>query len=252
MIEDLALVFMAAAVGALVGLTGVGGGAVMTPALILLFGVSPVTAVATDLVFALVTKIVSGVIHNKAGVVDWTALKKMWLGSLPGVALGVFAVVFLFVENLTALTVLLTLLLIFTALSMLKPKPHIQANRMSKAGTAAGGLFIGFSVATTSVGAGALGMVLLRSLLGDEDSRRLVGTDVVHAIPLALLAGLSYGFAGLIDWNLLLILLTGSVPGVIFGSLLVRKINTEILRRIVGLVLILAAAGIGAKAFGLA
>ena len=251
MLEDFLLVIVAGVVGILVGLTGVGGGAVMTPALILLFGVSPLTAVATDLIFATITKLVSGALHNKAGSVDWAVLRRMWLGSLPGVGLGILAVIFFLGENLAVLSLLLATLLAITALSMLRASSSFQSKNISTSKTTAGGVFIGFSVATTSVGAGALGMALLRTLLGDRDPRRLVGTDVVHAIPVALLAGLSYGFAGLIDWNLLVLLISGSIPGVVLGSLLVQKVSPTVMKKILGLVLMLAAAGILAKTLGL-
>lgn len=251
MIEELLLALVAGVVGILVGLTGVGGGAVMTPALILMFGISPVTAVATDLIFATITKIVSGFVHNKAGSVDWSVLRKMWLGSLPGVLLGIVAVIYLLGGNLASLSFFLAVLIAITAISMLRAKSGFQSTNMTKARTTAVGVFIGFSVATTSVGAGALGMALVRALLGDKDPKRLVGTDVVHAIPVALLAGLSYGFAGLIDWTLLLILLTGSIPGVILGSLFVQKVDSAAMRKSLGLVLLLAAVGIITKALGL-
>lgn len=251
MLEEFLLMTVAGVVGILVGLTGVGGGAVMTPALILLFGINPVTAVATDLILATVTKVVSGVLHNRAGSVDWSVLRRMWLGSLPGVGLGIVAVIYFLGDNLAVLSFFLAVLLFVTAISMLRAKSGFQSGNMTESKTTAGGVFIGFSVATTSVGAGALGMALLRALLGDKDPKRLVGTDVIHAIPVAMLAGLSYGFAGLIDWSLLLLLLTGSIPGVILGSLLVQKVNPAAMRKVLGLVLLLAAGGTLTKALGL-
>jgi uncharacterized membrane protein YfcA len=113
-----------------------------------------------------------------------------------------------------------------------------------------GGGFIGFAVATTSVGAGAMGMALLRSLMGDRDPKKLVGTDIVHAIPIALIAGVSYFFAGFFDGGLLVNLLIGSLPGVVIGSMLVSKINANYLRKLLAVVLLLGAIGIGLNAFG--
>ena len=113
-----------------------------------------------------------------------------------------------------------------------------------------GGGFIGFAVATTSVGAGAMGMALLRSLIGDRDPKKLVGTDIVHAIPIALIAGVSYFFAGVFDAGLLVNLLLGSIPGVVIGSSVVSKINAVYLRKLLAVVLMVAAIGIGLSAFG--
>lgn len=248
MLEQLPLVFAALLVGMLVGLTGVGGGAVMTPVLILLFGIPPVVAIATDLVFATVSKLAAALVHAGKGSVDWAVAKKIWRGSIPGVVIGVLVLVYLSQTVLVAVNFLLVGLLIFTAVSMLVSigvSKH-SGNRLS----VFGGAFMGFSVATTSVGAGAMGMALLRSMIGDKDPKRLIGTDIVLAIPTALIAGISYFFAGFLDVNLLLVMLFGSLPGVVIGSLLTGKINPIVLRKVLAVVLLIAAVGVLSNTLG--
>lgn len=246
---ELPIVLTAFLVGGLVGITGVGGGAVMTPVLILFFGIPPVVAIATDLVFATITKLVASVIHSKAGSIDWAVAKRIWRGSLPGTLFGILLLVYLANEFVFVINILLALLLIVTAVSMLISVgvSKSSGNRLP----VIGGGFIGFAVATTSVGAGAMGMALLRSLIGDKDPKKLVGTDIVHAIPIALIAGVSYFFAGFFDAGLFANLLLGSIPGVVIGSLVVSKINAVYLRKLLAVVLIIAAIGIGLGAFGL-
>ena len=249
MIIELPIAFTAFFVGALVGITGVGGGAVMTPALILLFGIPPVVAIATDLVFATITKFVASVIHSKLGSIDWAVARKIWKGSIPGTLLGIALLVYLASELIFVVNILLALLLVVTSVSMLV-SIGVSKTTNNRIPVIGGGL-IGFAVATTSVGAGAMGMALLRSLIGDKDPKRLVGTDLVHAIPIALLAGVSYFIAGFFDLNLLLSLLAGSLPGVVVGSLLISKINAVVLRKVLAVVLMVAAIGIALKSFGL-
>ena len=231
------------------GITGVGGGAIMTPVLILFFGVPPVVAVATDLVFATVTKLVASISHSKVGSVDWGAAKKVWAGSLPGTLLGVFLLIYLSRELVVAVSIILASTLVITSLSMLVSLG--SKGLASPIWGIVGGGFIGVAVATTSVGAGAIGMALLRSIIGDKDPRKLVGTDIVHAIPVALVAGTSYLFTGFFDSQLFLNLLVGSIPGVLIGSSLLSSLDAAVMRKVLALVLILAAAGITLNAFGI-
>jgi uncharacterized protein len=142
------------------------------------------------------------------------------------------------------LTTLLFLVLLYTSYSLLRSSGVSGRLFDSPAKTTTSGVFIGFAVATTSVGAGALGMALLRAKLGDQNPRQLVGTDIVHAIPIALIAGSTFAFAGFMDLELLLLSLAGSIPGVLLGSLLVGKIDAPLLRRILGVVLAVAAVGV--------
>jgi uncharacterized protein len=247
MLEEALLIATALIAGLLVGLTGVGGGAIMTPTLILLFGIPTIVAIATDLVFATVTKLVSTLIHSKKRSVNWDAAKTIWCGSIPGTVFGVAVLIAIGSQFNFLLSILLALVLLFTSFSMLRSKGFGLKKQLSDRSASLGGAGIGFAVATTSVGAGALGMALLRAKLGDASPRLLVGTDIVHAIPIALIAGSSYAFAGFLDFRLLLVLLVGSIPGVILGSLLTDKINASSLRKVLAIILGVAAVGVVLK-----
>ncbi|OQW88224.1 MAG: hypothetical protein BWK72_10305 [Rhodoferax ferrireducens] len=240
--------------GFVVGLTGVGGGALMTPILLLFFGVSPVTAVATDLWFAAITKVVAARIHNGAGQVDWQVVRRLWMGSLPiallvvvGVSLGAT------VLKLEWLTRAIGGVVMMTALGLMFAPRLLAAARKRRLGhpatfkalqprlTVAAGVVLGGCVALTSVGAGALGSVMLLYLYPLRLSpHKLVATDIVHAIPLAAVAGTGYLFAGMVDTSMLMSLLAGSIPAVAVGSLLAKKLSGRWLQLALALVLLLA------------
>lgn len=240
-------------VGALVGMTGVGGGALMTPLLVLGFGVSPVVAVGTDLWFAAITKTAGGLMHNQRGGVDWQVFRRLCLGSLPMAAL---ALAWLYVTDsdklrqgglLTALGIVLLL----TALAIvfrrstrawgarIYSRAPVQFSRVQPLLTVAAGAVLGVLVTLTSVGAGALGVVMLVYLYPMRlDPVRVVGTDIVHAIPLTLTAGLGHLWLGNVDLALLVVLLTGSIPGVIVGSLLASRVPETLLRLVMATILV--------------
>lgn len=242
--------------GFVVGLTGVGGGALMTPILLLVFGVSPVTAIATDLWFAAITKLVGARIHHANGQVDWQVAKRLWLGSLP-LALFVLVLVSLGaqVAKVEWLSKAIGVVVLITAVGLLAA-PRLMAyarkRRVSQAErfkavqpvlTVVSGAVLGLCVALTSVGAGALGSVMLLFLYPLRMTpHRLVATDIVHAIPLAVVAGLGYLFAGMVDGWMLISLLLGSVPTVLLGSLLAGKITGRWIQ--IGLALVLMVAGV--------
>lgn len=242
--------------GFVVGLTGVGGGALMTPILLLVFGVSPVTAIATDLWFAAITKLVGARIHHANGQVDWQVAKRLWLGSLP---LALFVVVLVSlgaqVAKVEWLSKAIGVVVLITAVGLLAA-PRLMAyarnRRVSQAErfkavqpvlTVVSGAVLGLCVALTSVGAGALGSVMLLFLYPLRMTpHRLVATDIVHAIPLAVVAGLGYLFAEMVDGWMLISLLLGSVPAVLLGSLLAGKITGRWIQ--IGLALVLMVAGV--------
>lgn len=242
--------------GFVVGLTGVGGGALMTPILLLVFGVSPVTAIATDLWFAAITKLVGARIHHANGQVDWQVAKRLWLGSLP-LALFVVMLVSLGaqVAKVEWLSKAIGVVVLITAVGLLAA-PRLMAyarnRRVSQAErfkavqpvlTVVSGAVLGICVALTSVGAGALGSVMLLFLYPLRMTpHRLVATDIVHAIPLAVVAGLGYLFAGMVDGLMLISLLLGSIPAVLLGSLLAGKITGRWIQ--IGLALVLMVAGL--------
>lgn len=242
--------------GFVVGLTGVGGGALMTPILLLVFGVSPVTAIATDLWFAAITKLVGARIHHANGQVDWQVAKRLWLGSLP---LALFVVVLVSlgaqVAKVEWLSKAIGVVVLITAVGLLaapRLMAHARNRRVSQAErfkavqpvlTVVSGAVLGLCVALTSVGAGALGSVMLLFLYPLRMTpHRLVATDIVHAIPLAVVAGLGYLFAGMVDGWMLISLLLGSVPAVLLGSLLAGKITGRWIQ--IGLALVLMVAGV--------
>ena len=211
---DVGYAVAGALTGFVVGITGVGGGALMTPILLLFFGVAPTTAIATDLWFAAITKLVGARIHNGAGQVDWQVVKRLWAGSLP-MALLVVTLVSLGhqVTKVDWLTHAIGVVVMITAAGLLLAPKLLQLARgrrlddpakfkhVQPSLTVLGGAVLGLCVALTSVGAGALGSVMLLYLYPLRMTpHRLVATDLVHAIPLAVVAGLGYLFAGMVDW----------------------------------------------------
>jgi uncharacterized membrane protein YfcA len=250
------LVFAGFCTGLLVGITGVGAGAMMTPLLLLVFGVAPVTAVGTDLLFAGLTKIVASQVHHKAGLIDWQVVRRLWLGSLPASALTVFAIkqgwLALDVSSLKQIigyAVLITALgmIVQTRLNALGRRLRLgdadQFKRLQPLLTVFAGLLLGFLVTLTSVGAGAVGAVMLAYLYPLRlTPSRLVATDIVHAVPLALFAGSGHMLIGNVDFELLAWLLLGSVPGVWLGAKISVRMPQQYLR--LGLAIVLATIGL--------
>ncbi len=253
---DTAYALAGALTGFVVGLTGVGGGALMTPILLIFFGVSPTTAIATDLWFAAITKLVGARVHHTNGNVDWQVAKRLWLGSLP-MALLIVVIVSLGaqVAKVDWLTKAIGIVVLITAIGLLVAPKLVAYARGRRIGqperfkaaqpalTVMSGGVLGLCVALTSVGAGALGSVMLLYLYPLRMTpHRLVATDIVHAIPLAVVAGLGYLFAGMVDWWMLASLLVGSVPTVLLGSLLAGRIPGRAIQ--LALALVLLAAGV--------
>jgi hypothetical protein len=240
-------------VGLLVGLTGVGGGALMTPLLVLLFGVAPVSAVGTDLWFAALTKIAGGAFHHGRGSVDWEVMRRLSLGSLP-TAIGTLAWLRYSgahtLQNSLLTTTLGTVLLLTAAAMLLKQRTHALGKtqrretpeafkRMQPALTVLAGAVLGFLVTLTSIGAGALGAVMLLYLYPIRmKPARLVGTDIVHAIPLTIVAGLGHLWMGNVQFGLLGALLLGSIPGVLIGAHFSTRAPEHLLRPAIALVLL--------------
>ena len=242
--------------GFVVGLTGVGGGALMTPILLIFFGISPATAIATDLWFAAITKLFGAKVHHANGNVDWKVAKRLWLGSLP-VAMAVVAVVSAGaqVTRINWLTKAIGAVVLLTAVGLLiapklaeyaRGRRLVQPERFKTIQpqlTVISGAILGVCVALTSVGAGVLGSVMLLYLYPLRMTpHRLVATDIVHAIPLAVVAGLGYLFSGLVDWWMLASLLIGSIPTVLLGSVTAGKISGGWIQ--IALAFILSVAGL--------
>ena len=240
-------------VGAIVGLTGVGGGSLMTPLLVLLFGVPPATAVGTDLLYAAFTKAGGTVAHGRKGHVQWRLTGLLALGSLPAAALTIFALSRLphrSPEMTHLISVGLGVALLLTAIAILcgrKLKDYAASHdsetswrhRHIDALTVGVGAILGVLVSISSVGAGALGVAALFFLYPKLSSVRIVGSDVAHAVPLTLLAGLGYWWMGSVDWGLLGSLLLGSLPGIWIGSHMSAKVPDRILRHLLATMLVL-------------
>jgi uncharacterized membrane protein YfcA len=238
-------------IGLLIGLTGVGGGSLMTPLLILVFGITPVSAVGTDLLQAFVTKSVGTAVHGAGRTVAWRIVLRLATGSLPASALTVLLLsqrlhsvsgtrVIPIVLGASVILTAVAVLFKGTLLRLTGPAAGRLSCRWSAALTVAAGLVLGVLVTLTSVGAGALGVVMLTFLYPDLPTSRVVGADIAHAVPLTLVAGLGHWWLGSIDWSLLGALLVGSVPGVIVGSLLVARVSERVLRPVLALVLLTA------------
>ena len=246
-------------VGGLVGFTGIGGGSIMTPLLILLFGVHPLSAVGTDLLYAAATKAAGSQVHARKGNVEWRLVGLLALGSVPGTLATIVLLAQLPARTpaLThAVTVAIGVALVLAAAGLLfGPVASRFAARFASAQvprssparpglTVLLGLVLGVLVSLTSVGAGAIGIVVMRFLYPRLPTVRLVGSDIAHAVPLTLLAGSGHWLMGDVNWTLLGLLLMGSIPGIWLASLCAHRVPEAILRRGLGVVLLAVAAPI--------
>jgi uncharacterized membrane protein YfcA len=231
------------AVGILVGLTGVGGGSLMTPLLVLMFGIHPTTAVGTDLLYASATKTVGTGVHGFKRTVQWGIVWRLALGSVPAAGLTLWLLSRAAPQHASAVNGLITTslawALMVTAVAILFRQTIVKfiTGRIGElspgrttAVTVGLGAALGVLVSLTSVGAGALGMTVLLILYPRTDTAKLVGSDIAHAVPLTLLAGLGHWMMGSVDWVLLASLLCGSIPGIVIGSLLSARLPDGVLR----------------------
>ena len=240
------------AVGAIVGLTGVGGGSLMTPLLVLVFGIHPATAVGTDLLYAALTKAGGTVAHGRKGHIDWAITGRLALGSIPAAALTIWVLAQLPKGSNTIGAIIsngLGFALMLTAIAILfgrKLRAYAAAREESPLRqrhlpviTVTVGAILGVLVTISSVGAGALGVAALFFLYPSLSPVRIVGSDVAHAVPLTLVAGLGHWLLGSVDWALLGALLLGSLPGIWLGSHVSAKVPEHILRRLLASMLVL-------------
>jgi LPXTG-motif cell wall-anchored protein len=227
-------------VGMLVGLTGVGGGSLMTPLLVLLFGFHPTTAVGTDLLYASATKAVGTTVHGSRGTVEWSVVRRLAIGSVPAtiVTLLLLSRVPRTSDTSSAIALILGAALVATAgalffrariVAALGPRFAGMSPRRLTGLTVLLGVMLGVMVSLTSVGAGALGMTALLILYPQLPVNRLVGSDIAHAVPLTLIAGLGHWWIGSVDVSLLVSLLLGSIPGIIAGSLIATRVSDRVL-----------------------
>ena len=236
-------------VGLLVGLTGVGGGSLMTPILLIFFNVKAAVAVGTDLLYASVTKSVGIFAHGKLGNIDWKMVRLLAYGSLPASIITLLYLKNMDIASDSAVANIkfwLGIALLLTSVSVIFRN---QLAKLSKTGhwikpkyvpalTVVLGAILGFLVTLTSVGAGALGVTALLILYPKVNITRIVGSDVAHAVPLTLVAGLGHASLGTVDYSLLGTLLIGSIPGIWIGSHLSSKVAEHWIRVLLALILV--------------
>jgi uncharacterized membrane protein YfcA len=240
-------------VGLLVGLTGVGGGSLMTPLLILMFCIHPATAVGTDLLYAAATKTGGSLVHGLARSIDWRVVRRLATGSIPATVL-TLAVLSHFNLNGDAarglITLVLSVALFTTAFVLVFGGPIIAVYRARVSAlepkrtaliTVLVGVALGALVTISSVGAGAIGVVVLVLLYPQLPMAKVVGSDIAHAVPLTLIAGLGHWTMGSVDWHIIASLLVGSLQGIFLGSYFANRVPERALQLILATTLLVVA-----------
>ena len=248
---DLLAILSGFGVGAIVGMTGVGGGSLMTPLLLSVFKLNPAVAIGTDLWFAATTKSAGAVAHHRAGHVDWKITALLLAGSLPAAGATIALMHFTGVTKgwASALTFSLGIALLLTAVVVAYRQAwHAVGLRLERwipesrkpALTFASGLLLGALVSLSSIGAGAIGATLIMLIYPRLAAHRVVGTDIAHAVPLTLAAGIGHATLGHVDWALLAALVLGGVPGIWVGAHLTRRLPEKLVRALLCTALVTA------------
>jgi uncharacterized protein len=247
---DPRFMFSGFCVGLLIGQTGMGGGALMTPILVLFFGVHPATAVGTDLLYASATKTAGTLVHGLNHTVDWRIVSRLAAGSVPATVVTLAAISQFDISGPTSgriISLVLGVMLLLTAMTLIFRRwflrlagPVLASVTPPKAArlTIIVGVVLGVLVTISSVGAGALGVTALLMLYPRVPIAVIVGSDIAHAVPLTLVAGLGHWWLGSVDWPLLTSLLGGSIPGIVLGSYLSAHVPDAVLRPILAVTLI--------------
>jgi len=241
-------------VGLAIGLTGVGGGSLMTP-LLILFGFPYHVAIGTDLLYASITKAGGIISHARQKTIEWRVVIILAIGSLPASLLTtqLLSHVFsdsseyksLLISSLGIMLVLTSLVIIFRGRlnnreQIQQPKPKKYADLV----VLLSGIFLGVFVTLSSVGAGAFGAAILMLLYPHLKAVKIIGTDIAHAVPLTLIAGLGHFFIlGNVDFELLLGLLIGSLPAVYLGTKIAVRMPSDLLQTLIAMILL----GLGVK-----
>jgi uncharacterized membrane protein YfcA len=241
-------------VGALVGFTGVGGGSLMTPILILIFGIHPSTAVGTDLIYASVTKTAGSAVHGFNGTIDWKVVGRLALGSVPMTVLTILALYWLGIDSKATqlvITKALSVALLFASLALFLREPlmrfydkrvgELPPGRVAVLTTLTGAV-LGVLVTLSSVGAGAIGVTALVLLYPKMDARRIVGSDVAHAVPLTLVAGIGHSILGTVNYVMLFSLLVGSLPAIVVASVAAARASDSVVRVMLAVILLVVCA----------
>jgi uncharacterized protein len=237
-------------VGLLVGQTGMGGGSLMTPMLVLLFGVHPATAVGTDLLYASATKSVGTFVHGLNHTVNWRLVGRLAAGSVPASAITLLLAARMDMHGNAGnqiISTVLGIMLVLTSLSLVFRRQFVEmvggrldrlSGRSISVLTVVTGAVLGILVTISSVGAGAVGVTVLLLLYPRLPMATIVGSDIAHAVPLTLVAGFGHWWLGSVDWPMLGALLSGSVPGIIIGSYLAVRVPDLVLRPILAVTLV--------------
>lgn len=252
--HDFAFIFAGFFVGLVIGLTGVGGGSLMTPILIFFFGVKPYLAVGTDLLFAAFTKMGGTLRLARARVVDWRVVFHLSAGSIPAALMTLYLlkqvgaasakVQSLMTSTLGAALLLTAAATLYKVLRGKAAPVSVLRGQEAQAATPRHwslpllfGAVIGTLVTLTSVGAGAIGVTVLMILYPMLPLPRIVAADIAYAVPLTLVAGLGHASLGSVDWSLLTKLLAGSLPGIWIGSHLMSRIPERVIRSLLSVLL---------------
>jgi uncharacterized membrane protein YfcA len=252
--HEIAFIFAGFFVGLIVGLTGVGGGSLMTPILIFFFGVKPYMAVGTDLLFAAFTKMGGTIKAARSGRVEWRVVLQLSAGSIPAALITLWflktvgpadaAVQHLMTSTLGVALLLTAAATLYKALRGKIAPRQVAAGQETLAATARHwslpllfGALIGTLVSLTSVGAGAIGVTVLMVLYPMLPLPRIVAADIAYAVPLTLVAGLGHASLGSVDWRMLVLLLTGSLPGIWLGSHFMARVPERAIRSLLSLLL---------------
>jgi uncharacterized membrane protein YfcA len=241
------------AIGMLVGMTGVGGGSLMTPVLILLFGMHPAVAVGTDLLHAAVTKTAGSLVHGFNRTIDWRVVRRLAAGSIPMTIVTMAVLSALDINSAVArelINAVLTLALIVTAVTLLfrdrivgryAARLDVLTPKQVAVLTVIVGGVLGTIVSISSVGAGAIGVTCLVLLYPKLPTARIVGSDIAHAVPLTLVAGIGHWILGSVDLQVFMFLILGSVPGILVGSYAAARIPEFALRIMLATALLVVA-----------
>jgi uncharacterized protein len=240
-------------VGTLVGLTGVGGGSLMTPVLILLFGINPAAAVGTDLLYAAVTKTAGSFVHGFNQTIDWRVVRRLATGSIPMTVVTIAALHLLDINSPTVrglINTALTLALFATAVTLVfrdrlvtrySARLAALAPRQIGVLTVVAGAALGMVVSISSIGAGAIGVTVLFLLYPKLPMARIVGSDIAHAVPLTLVGGIGHWLLGAVDLPVFASLIMGSIPGILLGSYAAVRTPERALRLVLAGTLIVVA-----------
>lgn len=250
---DLLFILSGFFVGFIIGMTGVGGGSLMTPILVLGFGIKPVIAVGTDLLYASITKSAGVFAHQKHGNIQWKIVFLLSMGSVPASFLSIFLIKYMKINHINyeqLITLVLGGALIFTSFFLLFMDKLNQISLNNNSGvlklirykyrkviTISMGVLLGVIVTLSSVGAGVIGAAFLFFLYPRYKSIKIVATDIAHAIPITAIAGLGHAHIGTVDYSLLINLLIGSLPGIVLGSYLGTKLPDKLVRPLLAVVL---------------